>query len=411
MRSTWNSGSLRLGKYPELGVSKNADVVVVGAGLTGALSAYMLAQAGKRVVLLEAGAQGNNATSSYTTAFITQALDTPLTELVSLFGARKTRRIWRAGEGAIQQLETIIRKEDIDCDFMRCPGFAYARSQQDQQALEEEARTAERLGLDVSLGADALGIHHAGYLEIPNQAKFHPLKFLAGVLQRASDRKAEIYENSRVERVDFSGPLFTVRTRRASVTSKDLIIATHKPFDAKGTRFKKGTYISYVLELRLPAGSIKEGLYWDSANPYHYLRTDRMKGYDRVIFGGEDHRAEIKMKPARSFAALQQHFDELVWPAQYKIVRRWTGPILESVDGVALIGKVADHLYVATGFSGNGMVYAALAARLFTDAITGRRNEWQSIYSPRRHFPTRRLFLKGKDYIGEFFGGAVKNLL
>ncbi|MBX4211636.1 MAG: FAD-binding oxidoreductase [Candidatus Yanofskybacteria bacterium] len=406
-QSSWQD--VKLSHYPKLQHAIEADVVIVGGGLTGIVSAYVLAKTGKRVVLLEAETLGYNA-SSLTTAFITQAIDTDLSELVSLFGPKKARLIWESGQAAIGQIEKIIREEKINCNFMRCSVYEYATAEKDFEYLEEESQTAQKLGFKTTLGHDYLGIRHEGYLELPNQAKFHPLKFLNGVAQASVKRGTQIYEHSKVERIIRNNRSLTVKTDQGEVLARDVIIATYNPFETKGTRFKKGMYVSYVLEAKIQAGIIQEGLYWDQENPYHYLRLDRMKGFDRVIFGGEDHRAELKMSKAKNFRALEKHFKQLIGTTPYEITRKWTGPILEPVDGVALIGPIQNHLYVATGFSGNGMTYSNIAARIFTDAITGRKNEWHAVYNPRRVITGKQLVSKGRDYIEEFFGGAAKNI-
>jgi hypothetical protein len=92
-------------------------------------------------------------------------------------------------------------------------------------------------------------------------------------------------------------------------------------------------------------------------------------------------------------------------------VKKWSGPILEPVDGLALIGKYAPHQYVATGFSGNGMTYAGISALLMTDLISGKKNPWTKVYDPKRKLTAKQLVKKGIDYTSEFFGGAVKNLI
>jgi glycine/D-amino acid oxidase-like deaminating enzyme len=136
-------------------------------------------------------------------------------------------------------------------------------------------------------------------------------------------------------------------------------------------------YKSYVYEVRIPRGLIKEGTYEDCNNPYHYFRVDRQAKYDRMIIGGEDNRKEIAVDDRKNFKALEEYLTELLKGKRYTIVRKWTGPILEPSDGLALIGKFRSVQLIATAFSGNGMTYSGIAAT---------------------------------DYAGEFFGGVAKNV-
>jgi glycine/D-amino acid oxidase-like deaminating enzyme len=204
-----------------------------------------------------------------------------------------------------------------------------------------------------------------------------------------------------------------LRTGNGEVRAADVIVATYDPFNhPKETRFKKGMYVSYVLEAVMDHGAIREGIYEDMANPYHYLRADKIRKNTRLIFGGEDHRIEIPMDQKKNFKALEKHFRDLI-PAEaaYTITREWTGPILETMDGLPFIGSLEKHLYLATGFSGNGMTYAMIAAEMFLREIVGGLNPWRPLYEPGRVPSLRQLMKKGGDYTGALFGGALKNSL
>lgn len=396
--------------YPELAQDMAADVVVVGGGLCGVLTTYLLAKAGKRVALLEAEKLGANA-SKRTTAFITQDIDTDLTQLISLFGPRKARLVWESGGAAINDIQQIVETEGIDCEFTRCSAFVYAREEKELKGFEKEVLAANKLGFaNVSMGTGDLGFRHAGFIEEKDQAKFHPFKFLHGVAQAAQRHGAVIFENSNVHGFDASPRMRAAQINGKRVLATDIVIATYDPLTHKGTKFKKGMYISYVLEARMERGLLKEGIYWDDASPYHYFRVDHRDDHDRVIFGGEDHRAEIPMDPEKNFAALQQHFEELFPKRTYTIVRRWTGPILEPSDGLPLIGRLGAHVYLASAFSGNGMTYSMIAARILSDQILGIKNAWAAVYDPRRTPSIRQLTSKGRDYINVLFGGAVRNV-
>jgi glycine/D-amino acid oxidase-like deaminating enzyme len=400
------------GFYPLLQENIGADVVIVGAGLAGVLTAYKLAKTGKQVIVLEKNKIGSGATE-YTTAFLTQNLDTDLIELDKMFGPEKTLSIWNSHGAAINEIENIIKVENIDCDFKRVSNIVYANEDDGVLELEKNVDTASRLGIELSLHPlNDFKFKNFGYMEIPQQAKFHPLKFLFRLAQIAQNLGVKFYEDTEVEKIEHQGEEWCALTKEGFVAKcKDLILATYYPLqNPVQTLFKKGMYRSYVMEAKIHKWMIPENLYEDDANPYHYFRIDPLdEQHDRMIIGGEDHRKEIKIDPEKSFSALEDYLKSIVGQ-NYEITKKWTGPILEPSDGLALIGETSPHQYVATAFSGNGMTYSGISSILLTDLILGRQNSWVDIYDPKRIPSLYQLFLKGKDYLGEFFGGAGQNL-
>jgi glycine/D-amino acid oxidase-like deaminating enzyme len=397
--------------YPKLEKDLEADVVIIGGGITGVFSAYLLARTGKKVVLLEAESIGSGVTA-YTTAFLTQVVDTDATDLVRMFGARKARLVWGSGRQALDAIEAVSRQEGIECEFMRCPLYYYANSEKEFLDLRKELTPMRELEPGVAEGNDDLGFRHDGYLEVQGQAKFHPLKFVLALARAAEKAGASIFEGARAVEISGGegGEEAVVSVGKKTVRAKEVIVATYAPFrDGLATFLKKGMYVSYVFEVRLPQASLKEGLYQDTANPYHYFRIDAGSKHDRMIIGGEDHRRELKMDPLKNYAALEEHLRGILGGVPYKITRRWSSNVLEPSDGLPLIGRTGPGRLLATAFSGNGMTYAAIAGMLCRDIILGSENPWEELYDPKRIPGPYQLLKKGADYTGEFFGGAVKN--
>jgi glycine/D-amino acid oxidase-like deaminating enzyme len=366
-----------------------ADVAIIGGGLTGLLTAYLLVKNGKKVAVLEAGTLGSGATA-YTTAFITQVIDTSLSDLTKLFGAKTAQRIWQAGQHAIETIETIVKKEKIDCEFQRCSARVCASSEKDYKKLENEHAAAERLRFATSLvKKNTLPFEQYGFLEVKDQAKFHPLKFLSGLAEIVAASGGKIFEHSRALSLKEGPGRVTVKMAAGRVTAKDVIVATYAPFNnPRIGKYKKGMYSSYVFEVRLPEGIFTEGLYWDTESPYHYFRIDRRGTFDRMIVGGEDHRSELPVSTKKKFDALHEYLAGFLGGRSYEILRKWIGAVLEPVGGLPLIGAYKPHQFVATGFSGNGMTYAMVSALIFRDLILGQKNPW--IYVFDRNLPQRR---------------------
>ena len=407
----WKAG-IEKTSFPKLEENLKCDVAIVGGGLAGILNAYLLAKSGKDVILLEKDKIGSGATE-YTTAFITQDVDTEFAELIKLFGNDSARLIWQSGADAIDLIERIIKEEKIDCEFMRTSLYTYANTSKQFEDLKEEQKTISEFGFDASppRADGALNFSNSGYFEIPNQAKFHPLKFLYALSDVVVKMGVKIYEQSEVTGIEHGETGITVRANEHQLDAEQVVVATYQPFHNRIRLFlKRGMYRSYVLEARLPKRLIKEGMYLDTENPYHYFRIDPAADYDRIILGGEDVKSIFKINHEKSFAALEEYLGKILHGVEYTITRKWIGPILEPSDGIALIGETSENEFVATAFSGNGMTYSAISAMFINDLILGRENAYAKVYDPKRIPTIKNLFIKGGDYIDEFIGGAAKNI-
>ncbi|RJQ31037.1 FAD-binding oxidoreductase [Candidatus Parcubacteria bacterium] len=410
--STW-AEEKKTKTYPKLGEDMSTDVLIIGAGITGVLTAYLLAKEGKKVTLVDSGEIASGATM-YTTAFITKVIDTGLSELVKMFEPEEIKKIWGSGEKAIDLIEEIIKTERIDCEFIRCPAYLYAAFEKQFEALEREEQAAKSLGFDVRLSRENdLNFNNHGYLEVKNQAKFHPLKFLYPLAERIEAMGVKIFERSEIANLSGRKIIEAETKDQKIIKAGKVIIATYDPFNKPRQAFlKKGMYVSYIMEVELPKGLIREAIYQDLHSPYYYFRIDPRENSDRMILGGADHRVELPISKEKNFKDLEEYLKGLLGEGvQYKMINKWRGPILEPADGIPLIGEYKGNHYLAAAFSGNGMTYSAVAAMIFRDLVSGRANEWADLYDPNRKRKLSRYYRKGLDYAKEFFGGAVKNTI
>lgn len=410
--STWLEGIKQTRAITHLTKDISVDIAIIGGGITGITTAYRLSKTGKKVLLLDKG-DLMHSTTAYTTAFLTYVIDTNITELIKSIGATNTKKVWESHKEAIDMIEEISKKEKIDCEFTRCDEYITATTEKERKALEEMLTAAKKIGFELAFLTENLpSFSQQGMLVVPNQAKFHPLKYCLALQEKAINQGVTIVHNTQVEKVTKGTPNI-INTNRGVVTAHHAIIATYDPFNHPMKLFaKKGMYTSYVFEVEIAKNSIKEGLYLDQANPYHYFRIDKGEKKDSMILGGEDHRQEIPMDHEKNYKALEEYLNMLLPKEKYRIVRKWSGPILEPSDGLAYIGKLypEEHVSVAMAFSGNGMTYSMIAAQLFYDFIMEKKNEYEELYNPMRIPTFLQLFQKGKDYTEELLGGAVKNM-
>jgi glycine/D-amino acid oxidase-like deaminating enzyme len=398
--------------YPTLEEDIKADIAIIGGGLAGVDTAYHLTKAGLKVALLEKDKIGNR-TTAYTTAMITQIIDTRLTDLKDIYGLDKAREIVRAKRQSVDMIAQVVEDEKLDCEFMRCSNYMYAADEKQTQELEEEYNISKEFGIEGEYSKEKeIGFKHFGVWDVQNQAKYHPLKFLFSLAQKAEALGAKIFENTEVEKIEEQKDGLVIQTKSGkTVHAKYSIMCTYVPFDNPiQTLFKKGMYVTYEFELTLPKGLLKPAIYEDLNNPYYYFRIDQGDEKDTMLIGGEDHRQELKIDPEKNYRSLQNYIETLFPKKNYKITKRWAGPILEPSDGLALIGEYKPNQMIATAFSGNGMTYSMLAAIIFRDIITKNSNPAIELFDPKRIPGLYQLYVKGKDYTG-ILGDAVKKII
>jgi glycine/D-amino acid oxidase-like deaminating enzyme/nitrite reductase/ring-hydroxylating ferredoxin subunit len=388
-QSTWQK--VTLPRFPKASKRRHYDVIVIGGGLTGLTAAYLLKRSGKRVCVLDRDRLGSGDTCR-TTAHLTVVADLRLTQMASLFGKDRARAVWQGGAAAINTIERIVQAERIDCQFQRVPAYLHAalgdgKSERDEQReLETDCETANELGFAASL-VDSVPLFEKVGVRFPNQAKFHPFRYLAGLARAVNGKGSAIYEHSEVN--EFENKKLAVRVKGASVSSDYLIIATHVPLmgqtglaSAALFQSKLVSYSSYAIAATVPKGRIPDVLLWDTANPYHYLRVDSGRGADLAIFGGEDHKTGQVDDSVDRFARLEKTLRRFVPEA--KVRDRWSGQVVETNDGLPYIGETAERQFVATGFAGNGMTFGTLAAMMAADRVLGRENAWQDLFDVNR---------------------------
>ena len=373
------------------------DVCVVGAGIAGISTAYMLAKEGKKVIVLEAKSIGAGETSR-TTAHLSNALDDGYPHLIDLFGKEGARLACLSHGSAIDKIEELAKDESIDCDFSRVDGYLFANNRQQEEEILKELEAVQQIGWrDVVLRKECPveTLTALPTLHFPNQGRFHPTKYLSGLANAFLDAGGEIYTDSPAKEFK-SGPVVTVVTADGhAVSANHLVVATNTPVNDRVTiHTKQAPYRTYAIGVAVPAGSVPDALYWDMDDPYHYIRlmgsnvAEDGSGpkYDLMIVGGADHKTGQEDHPENHFVELERWI-RLKFPMAQEVLYRWSGQVMEPVDSLAFIGRNpgdTDNVYIATGDSGHGMTHGTIAGMLLTDLIMGRPNAWEKLYDPAR---------------------------
>lgn len=374
---------------PRLQDNVRTDVCIIGAGIAGLTTAYLLSQEGRSVVVLDDGPIGGGMTGR-TTAHLTNAFDDRYLDVEKLHGEEGARLTAESHTAAIEKVNDIVRRENIDCDFERCDGFLFAVPPDTQELLDDELAATHRAGLtDVEKVARApLDSFDTGpALRYPRQAQFHPLKYLNGLVRAISRDGGRLFGHTHATTIE-GGENARVETAAGPViTCEAIVVATNTPVnDRVAIHTKQAPYVTYVIGASIPKGSVATGLYWDTLDPYHYVRVQGVGDHDVLIVGGEDHKTGQESDCYERYGRLESWTRER-FPQIGDIEFRWSGQVMEPVDYLAFIGRNpldSDNVFIATGDSGQGMTHGTIAGMLLTDLIQDRENRWTDLYSPSR---------------------------
>ena len=371
--------------FPALDADTRADVCVVGAGIAGITTAYLLAKKGRSVVLIDDGPLAGGMTS-VTTAHLTNAIDDLYQEVEKLHGEEGARLAAQSHFAAIEAIEAIAEHEGIECDFARVDGYLFNPPDGDPEELAREHDAALRAGVAGLEWADRApfeGVDTGRCLRYPRQGQFHPRKYLAGVAQAFVRMGGRIHCGVHATECEDGKRVRT--TAGPVIQCEDIVVATNAPInDRVAIHTKQAPYTTYVVSARVPRASVATALCWDTLDPYHYVRLDKPGG-DLLIVGGEDHKSGQADDPERRFANLETWLRER-FPGAREIVHRWSGQVMETQDYLAFAGRNPgdEHTYVITGDSGMGMTHSTLGAIVITDLIHGAEVPWTKLYDPGR---------------------------
>ena len=374
---------------PALTSDTRADVCVVGAGIAGLTTAYLLAREGKSVIVLDDGPIAGGQ-SQRTTAHLSNALDDRYFEIEKVHGEEGARLAAESHSAAIDKIESIAASEGIDCDFLRLDGFLFVPPGESTDVLDKEREAARRAGLtDVEIVSRApLSFDTGRCLRFPRQGQFHPLKYFEQLGQAIEKLGSRIHSGTHVSSIEGGKPARVSTKNGPTVTADAVVVATNTPInDMFAIHTKQAPYATYAIGASIPSGSVTRALYWDTLECYHYVRLQAGRdGKDVLIVGGEDHKTGQAEDQKERWQRLEQWSRER-FPMITSVDYRWSGMVMETTDGLAFIGRNPgdkDNVFIATGDSGMGMTHGTIAGILLNDLIQGRENRWSEIYDPSR---------------------------
>lgn len=387
-RSVWERTEMP--KFPSAAGEIKTDVLVIGGGIVGLLTAYELQKSGVSCVVAESERICGGVTGG-TTAKVTFQHGLIYQKILRGYGAEKAKMYLAANQNALKSIAALCR--DIDCNFQKVDGYIYSRD--DRAALESEIKALEKIGFSAEFCDNIeLPFSTAGAVKFKNQAQFEPLKFLRGIADKMCkpNGNVRIFENTRI--IDLKGGI--ALSKSAEITADKIIVATHFPFvNTHGSYFLK-LYQSRSNVIALDNAPNVHGIYMDENTNGLSFRNFG----DLLLIGGGAHKTgePCRLGELETFAA--ENYPNS--PIKFS----WGAQDCMSLDGIPYIGnysKLTPNIYVATGFNKWGMTSAMAAAEILRDKILGEEAPYAEVFDPSRSILKKQLWINGAN--------AVKNLL
>lgn len=378
---------------PDINVSFNSlpatsNVVIAGAGITGLTLGLALQQSGKQCVIAEARSVCFGTTAG-TTAHLNTLLDTPYSQIINDFGLEDARMVAALAKRAIDAIEANVKALNIDCGFERAVGYTFAENDKESKIIEDIYKGAKEAGIDVNY-VDQIpqAIPFTKSIQVANQAKFNPAIYMAAVAMAFQDAGGIIIENCIVKEVTEKDDAVVVETGVGNITCSRFVWATHTPPGINILSFRLAPYRSYVIAAALENEQEHfDELMYDSMEPYHYYRMQKVDGINYLIAGGEDHKTGHEENTDACFERLETHTRKYF--KLKPVAKKWSSQYYEPVDGLPYIGHMPGNtnIFAATGFSGNGMVHSAIASIVLSEIILTGDSTYKKLFSPSRLKP------------------------
>ncbi|MFA9398134.1 MAG: FAD-dependent oxidoreductase [Clostridiaceae bacterium] len=400
-------------KYPAIQNDLDVDVVVIGGGIVGITSAYLLKKQGMKVAIIESSRIVQGATG-FTTAKITSQHHLIYNKLVNSIGKDKAKQYAYANESSIGFIENIINELNIDCDFQRLPAYMYTRDEKYIEDIEKETKAASELGIDAKFVEKLpIDINIKGAVIFENQAQFHPRKYLLKIAKKIIGDGSYIFENSPVVEVKKGKIAQVVCKNGNKIKAPNVIIASHFPcYDGMGLYLTRlSAQRSYVIATTIN-GIFPNAMFINAEEPGRSLRFQNYNKSQLILVGGEGH----KVAHGENFTKHYDYLENFAGSIFYvkDILYKWSTQDYKTIDDVPYVGEITSsskNIYVATGFGKWGMTNGTAAARLLCDKIIGKDNSFQQVYNPSRTFTTtgyKNLFSESFDVAKEYIIGKIK---
>lgn len=377
--------------YPKLNNNFTCDVAIIGGGISGALSGYFLTHAGVHVALVDRRvvAQGSTVAS---TGLLQYEIDTPLTELAEKIGQRRAKAAYRASLDALLAFDPLVDSLNDPCGLVARPSLYLASTEKDVVSLQQEADARRSMDIDVQfLPADELlsefNIRRPAALWSKKAFEIDPFRLTRILLRRSAEMGMSIFDETEVnELIPSAGGMTLGTINGPRIYARKIIVATGYETMQKLPADLCQLYTTYALASE-PLKSFDAWphrcMIWESARPYHYLRTTT--DGRAIVGGGDDPLLDPETRLARlpdKTAQLLEAFGKIFPDIPIETNCSWCGVFAQTKDGLPYIGTLPrfPHTYFALGYGGNGITFSLIAAQILRDLFLGRENPLAGLF-------------------------------
>lgn len=392
--------------------NKNFDVLIIGAGLTGLNTAYLLRNTGYKIGVIE-GTNLGYGVSGYSSAKITIQHNLIYDYLIENFSLNEAKQYLKANTEGLNLIKEIIHENNIKCDYKEQPAFVYAAKEDEVAMLNKELEAYQKLSID-GFYTQNLNIPNKsiGAIGIRNQGQFNPLKYLYGLYSILINSSCEIYENVRAISIEPGSKHHVIKTQYGNIYANKIIVASHYPFDNDFGLFFLRLYQekSYVMAIKTNSEPF-DGMYINATEPKYSMRYHFSNKENLLILAGGNHKVGIKGNEEDSYNELE-NFLKLNFK-NYEIKSRWSTQDCMTYDKIPYIGKYSDiveNIYVATGFKKWGITHSAASALIIRNKILNIEDDFSEIFNPSRITP----ILSSKEFVStgkNIASGFIKRVI
>lgn len=394
-KSLWIENSKET-NYPKLNNEEKTDVCIIGGGISGAVTAYLLAKNGVDVIVLEKDKICMGVTAN-STAKLTSQHGLFYKYLENENGLEFAKKYFESNEEGIKLAEKIINEENIECNFEKKDAYVFATNEEELEKIKQEVEVFQKIGANAEFVENVnIPVEKVlGAVKLKNQAQFNSRKYTIELFNRASKMGAKIYENSKVENVEHKGDSYEITTEEGKVIANKVVMATHYPIkNFPGMYFAKMYQDkSYAIAVDTKEENIIDGMYIQSCVPVISLRTAKYNDKNLLIVAGAGHRTgEPDGKIEDVYINLENYIKKYYPKAE--VLFRWSTEDCVTLDKVPYIGefsKMLPNMYVATGFKKWGMSTSHVAGKIISDLILNNENDYVGIYKATRLEPLKNI--------------------
>lgn len=401
-RTLWRATAPRA-LFTPLEHDAECDVLVIGAGITGLTAAHELKKGGRRVVVIERGDIAHGTTGA-TTAHVTAMLDGGYAQVERRFGREAASLVARSMSEAIDSIQRTCKELGVSDVCQRVPAYYYAADMSGRDELKDEVEAARRAGLSAEYESQhpLVGMTQYGAAVLDGQLQIDAARYITALARAVDGGDCRVHTDTRALEIH-EGEQCVVNTNRGIVRARSVVMATHTPVGLNVLHTEVAPYRSYVMAVRVDE-SIPDGLFWDTVEPYHYIRKHRSAEGELVLVGGMDHKTGSGGE-REAFSRLEgytrSHF------RVREVAYRWSAQLYIPVDLLPFIGRspFGACSYVATGFAGDGICFGTVAGTLIAELLLGRATRYAEVYSPTRIKPVAgaRRFVKENLSVARHF--------